>query len=75
MGRVVNTLIAMGMGNCIHTANRVSSLPPNGSLFRFFLGEKMGRVGFFLGSAQDIGGKEGTEWFQYMRHGEPNCRT
>ncbi len=43
----------------IHTASRVSSLPSNGSLFRFFKGRKgTGRI--CPGMAQDIGGKEGT---------------
>jgi len=59
MGLLVNGLVY----NRIPTGNMVSSLPPNGSLFRFFLGVEMGRK-IPGGSAQDIGGKEGTNQFQ-----------
>ncbi len=47
----------------IHVAIRASSLPSNGSLVWFFLGEETGQVKF-PGRAQDIGGKEGTNQFQ-----------
>jgi hypothetical protein len=62
LGRVPqgNLAVKQMLTDGIHTASRGSSLPSNGSLFRFFLGEKMGQVEIFLGSAQDIGGKEGT---------------